>query len=471
MADTSTRRGMTMAALVGQWRATYAPGNSLILAGPTSIVLLKEPAAEHERLVNALWDQVIRSATMSELAARLAVFSVDKLPGFAAMFWTPDGMRSLIRGGVTVTDPASGRVIASGSDIQTWSESGLGNLTRVSVLSGEETGAGPILPLVVGVAYASWVSLDASADAQVTSPQVSDEEIEHMQSVTLAAMPMSPAAISSEDPWGSDDGSPDTEPMQAIDDGGGQGGDGVDRQASSVRQSVGPRSVLSAEDDMLEADTRLMEELVDRKPFDPSDAQLFEPQHPAAAPAAMSPPVSPDGDAHTAFPSSAPVPSAPAPDGSSTESLILAADCPDGHSNPPAATNCRVCGAAIPPQGPRLVRRPVLCVIRASDGTTADVDRAVLVGRAPDPDRSNFKAPRLMSLQSPGHDISRTHVELAPEGWQVVATDLNSTNGTVLIRPGGYERQQLAPGEHVPVQPGSVLELGDGVSITVALPA
>ncbi len=113
----------------------------------------------------------------------------------------------------------------------------------------------------------------------------------------------------------------------------------------------------------------------------------------------------------------------------------------------------------------------MLCVLQGSDGTTADVDRAVLVGRAPDPDRSNFKAPRLMSVLSPSHDISRTHVEVAPEGWQVMATDLNSTDGTVLIRPGGYERQQLAPGEHVPVQPGSVLELGDGVSITVALPS
>ena len=100
-----------------------------------------------------------------------------------------------------------------------------------------------------------------------------------------------------------------------------------------------------------------------------------------------------------------------------------------------------------------------------------EVDRAVLVGRAPDPDRSNFKNPRLMPVQSAGHDISRTHVEVAPEGWQVVATDLNSTNGTVLIRPGGYERQQLTAGEHVPVQPGSVLELGDGVSITVAPPS
>jgi hypothetical protein len=534
MAETSTQRGMTMAAPVGRWRVTYAPGKSLILAGPTSLVLLREPAGAQERLVNALWEQVIRSATMSELAARLAVFSVDKLPGFAALFWTPNGMRSLVRGDVTITDPSSGSVIANGSDVTTWSESGLGNLTRVSVITGEDHEPGPMLPLMVGVAYASWVSLDASADAQVTSPQASEGENEHAQPVTLAATSMngadsssrrppaistgqdawvSPAAstgdpasqpvasaspsmrsaappvppaattapfdpgspsISGEDPWGPDDDGPDTEPMAAIEDG--------DEQWSDVAETVTPadslgqpdadlRPVQSAEDDMLEGDTQLMGAPGEPRPIDWSDPQLLAPRQAGAAQAAMPPPVSPDVDTPPTLTSSTPVPSMPPPDGSSTESLILAADCPSGHSNPPAASNCRICGAAIPPQGPRLVRRPVLCVLRASDGTTAEVDRAVLVGRAPDPDRSNFKAPLLMSLQSPGHDISRTHVEVAPEGWQVVATDLNSTNGTVLVRPGGYERQQLAPGDHVPVQPGSVLELGDGVSITVALPS
>jgi hypothetical protein len=518
---------MTMAAPVGQWRATYAPGTSLILAGPTSLVLLRQPAAAQERLVNALWEQVIRSATMSELAARLAVFSVDKLPGFAALFWTSKGMRSLVRGDVTVTDPSSGSVIATGSDVQTWSESALGNLTRVNVITGEETEPGPILPLVVGVAYASWVCLDASADAQVTSPQVPEEDLEYIAPVTVAAPSMSPAAsptspavlsasqdgsstsaaaspwdlaagpvaaavrpmssaapgraealtapseagppsITSEDPWGSDDDGPDTEPMPAVEDGEQpQVRRAVDRRIDSIGGSdLEPKSAGLA-DDMLEADTQLMELPVERPPF---DSQLLAPQQAGAAQAAMPPPVSADVDTPPTLPLST-SPSTPPPQEPSTDSLIMAADCPDGHSNPPAAASCRMCGAAIPPQRPRLVHRPVLCVLQASDGATADVDRAVLVGRAPDPDRSNFKAPRLMPVQSPEHDISRTHVEVAPEGWQVMATDLNSTNGTVLIRPGGYERQQLAPGEHVPVQPGSVLELGDGVSITVALPS
>jgi FHA domain len=154
----------------------------------------------------------------------------------------------------------------------------------------------------------------------------------------------------------------------------------------------------------------------------------------------------------------------------STDSMIMAAECQNGHSNPPAATTCRICGAQIPAQSPRLVLRPVLCLLRANDGTTAEVDRAVLVGRAPDPTRSNYRAPRLMTLRSPGHDISRTHVEVAPDGWQVVATDLNSTNGTVVVYPESQERKQLTPGQHVVVRPGSVLELSDDVSLTITLP-
>ncbi|HKF89475.1 MAG TPA: FHA domain-containing protein [Propionibacteriaceae bacterium] len=559
MAQTSTQREMTMAAPMGQWRATYAPGTSLILAGPTSLVLLREPGTAQERLVNALWEQVMRSATMGELAARLAVFSIDKLPGFAALFWTSKGMRSLVRGDVTVTDPSSGNVVASGSDIQTWSESGLGNLTRVSVITGEEAEPGPVLPLVVGVAYASWVCLDASADAQVRSPQeIPEEEFEYTSPVSLAAASRNPAASStspvvlsvsqdrsstaaaapagdlaaapaapaegppvgsaapsapaegppmdssaqvvpaetapmsstveglpdpptepfeagplsttSEDPWGSDDDGPDTEPMPAVEDGDEQPlqvGLAVDRSTDSREADLESKSA-GVSDDILEADTQLMEVPIEHPAFNP---QLYERQQAAATQAAMPPPVAADvDDTPPTLPLSS-SPRAPLAQDPSTESLIMAADCPHGHSNPPAAATCRMCGAAIAPQRPRLIHRPVLCVLQASDGTTADVDRAVLVGRAPDPDRSNFKAPRLMSVQSPGHDISRTHVEVAPKGWQVIAIDLNSTNGTVLIRPGGNERQQLAPGEHVPVQPGSVLDLGDGVSITVALPS
>jgi hypothetical protein len=160
----------------------------------------------------------------------------------------------------------------------------------------------------------------------------------------------------------------------------------------------------------------------------------------------------------------------PTETGVSEDSLIMAVVCPYGHTSAQNATTCRVCGNPIAPQGPQLLPRPVLAVLRASDGSTAEVDRAVLVGRAPSAQRSNARAPRLMVVPSPGHDISRTHLEVAPEGWTVTVTDLHSTNGTILVRPGGVDRQPLPAGEAVPVELGSVVELGDGVSVLIDFP-
>jgi hypothetical protein len=165
-------------------------------------------------------------------------------------------------------------------------------------------------------------------------------------------------------------------------------------------------------------------------------------------------------------------PAAPRSDASphSAEPAILAVLCPNGHASPPDATSCRVCGGAVGTQGPQLVGPPVLAVLRASNGTSAEVDRTVLIGRAPSSDRSSSQTPRLMTVPSPNHDISRTHLEVSPDDWQVVVTDLNSTNGTILVPPGAGDGQQLAPGERIPVQVGSVMELGDGVSVLIDFP-
>ncbi len=154
----------------------------------------------------------------------------------------------------------------------------------------------------------------------------------------------------------------------------------------------------------------------------------------------------------------------------SQDSIIMAVVCQYGHASPQNATVCRICGTPIVPQAPQLVPRPTLALLRSSDGTTEEVDRVVLVGRAPAANASTARSPRLMTVPSPGHDISRTHVEVAPEGWQVVVTDLRSTNGTTVVQPGTSERTQLPPGEAVPVPLGSVLELGDGVSVLIDFP-
>ena len=288
-----------------------------------------------------------------------------------------------------------------------------------------------------------------------------------------------PSSSAEDNTAGQDDEGPDTEPMAALKDSAEQASVAEEDFNDPAEPAMGD-SALQAHPDSLAAeyllysDTQPTMSAVHMEPPDPRNATLFAPPKVPAAEPAMPPPVSPDLDTSRLTLATPPGPALlPSVSGLDrwAESMILATVCPDAHSNPPTAANCRVCGALIPPQVPRLVSRPVLCVLRADDGTRAEVDRAVVVGRAPDPSRSHFKAPRLMSLHDPGGDVSRTHVEVAPKGWQVVATDLKSTNGTVLVRPGGKDRHELTPGEHISVEPGSVLELGNGVSITVELPS
>ncbi len=38
-----------------------------------------------------------------------------------------------------------------------------------------------------------------------------------------------------------------------------------------------------------------------------------------------------------------------------------------------------------------------------------------------------------MRVPSPGQDISRTHVKVAPGQWGIEVTDMHSTNGTVVL--------------------------------------
>jgi hypothetical protein len=399
-----------MTAALGHWRATYTPGDWVVLSGPTSLVVLEPPTHEWASLINTLWEEIVASSSITDLAARLAHFKIDDLPSLAAFFWTDDGMRSLIRGDISVIDLATGKVVADGEGIQTWSEVGLAGVDHIRVDLPFEGDATLLeLPLVVGAVRASSVTLDASQLAQVSSPQAEPE---------------------------------------------------LDAATPAERTAELSVSEIAA---LANAETELM-----APPFpveSGADPQAGAPQQLEAA---VVPQLgSPDALVARAMePNSEDSPA----DTDPQDSAILAVFCANGHVSPPSATSCRVCRGPVGTQGPQFVAYPVLAVLRASDGSSAELDRPVLIGRAPSTDRSDNRAPRLMTVPSPNHDISRTHLEVAPDGWQIVATDLNSTNGTILIRPGGVDRQQLAAGEPVPVQVGSVVELGDGVSVLIDFP-
>jgi len=146
----------------------------------------------------------------------------------------------------------------------------------------------------------------------------------------------------------------------------------------------------------------------------------------------------------------------------------------DGHTvtgawqPPPAAA------PGIPGQPPAPDVTVPVARLHISNGDVVDVDRAVVIGRAPEARRFNdTEQPRLVTVPSPHLEISSTHIEVRPgsgaDHGSAVVTDLGSTNGTVLVQPG-LGPEDLVPGVAVQLIPGALIDLGDGVTIQVTSP-
>jgi hypothetical protein len=167
--------------------------------------------------------------------------------------------------------------------------------------------------------------------------------------------------------------------------------------------------------------------------------------------AAGSPPAGPDA----ATPWSAPPVSAGA--------SALSRTCGSGHANPPHAATCTRCGDALTAP-PRLAPRPALGRLRLSSGGTVDLDRSVILGRNPQANRVTAAGlPRLVAVG--GKEVSRSHVEVRLEDWNVLAVDLGSRNGTLLRRPG-QPPVRITPNDPVPLRTGDALDLGEGIVVT-----
>jgi hypothetical protein len=176
-----------------------------------------------------------------------------------------------------------------------------------------------------------------------------------------------------------------------------------------------------------------------RSPEPPS----WTPEPPIAPPAATAPPAAPTPEPATPFAWAAPT------DQPETEAMTVP---PDTDPDDLTATGTWA----------RLV---------ISNGETIDVDRAIVIGRAPEARRfTATEQPRLVTVPSPHLEVSATHVEVRPgsgaDHGSAVVTDLGSTNGTVLVQPG-MGPEDLEPGVAVTLVPGAVIDLGDGVTIQV----
>jgi hypothetical protein len=143
----------------------------------------------------------------------------------------------------------------------------------------------------------------------------------------------------------------------------------------------------------------------------------------------------------------------------------LARQCSGGHLNPPSATACRICGLAVEGE-PFRTDRIELGSIRFSTGRIVPLSGTILIGRSPKPPLvapgDSRRAVELVEVPSPQQDISRNHVELRVDGWQVLVTDLGSTNGTVITIPG-RDPQRLRSNESFPLPAGATVNLADEV--------
>jgi hypothetical protein len=219
-------------------------------------------------------------------------------------------------------------------------------------------------------------------------------------------------------------------------------------------------------------------------PMSPNGAAMTSPVPPPAAYAPAAPPPqgpgapsepglpvsadSADSDG-TVFSTGIAMTHKPAAPRQGSDNLVLAVVCSFGHPNPPGSPRCRRCGQPVDNANPRLVQRPVMAQLITVGGARIELTDTVLIGRAPAAQAGDGN-PILLPLPSPNSDISRTHLKLAVKDWDIVATDLHSTNGTMLVRPG-QAPVRMMPGTPVTVEPGTILDLGDGGVITVGLPA
>lgn len=154
-------------------------------------------------------------------------------------------------------------------------------------------------------------------------------------------------------------------------------------------------------------------------------------------------------------PGQAPLEEAP-PGGPSVAGVM----CVNGHFNHPDAFYCRVCGIAMIQLTKVLVDgpRPALGVIVVGDGSTFIMDDDYLIGREPDPDGS-----RAITLAD--ERVSRRHARLSAAGWDVVVTDLGSSNGTYVKNPGWQDWMKVAPSHPTVVEPRGQIAIGSQVLV------
>jgi len=144
-----------------------------------------------------------------------------------------------------------------------------------------------------------------------------------------------------------------------------------------------------------------------------------------------------------------------------------------GRSAPGATPPADAVPGAVGPPG---VAEPDLALLppaaarfRITGGEARDVASVVLIGRNPSPPPIAREPVELVRVEASARSVSSTHLELRRAGARLVATDLYSTNGTMVRTATGSRRMRA--GESIVVPPGAVLELGGDTIVEIIAPS
>ena len=394
------------------------------------------------RTAEAVWRHVGDGGIAAVLEALTGAFgtSLTAIPPFAVAVAEHGGIRLAVRGQIEVVVDAAGApdgpLGVSGDGVATWVERFVAGASRVTVSPGGAAAEDAAMPLRSGVARADLVvatlvpapaqGAPAAPAAPAVPEEISRQEEPESSRGTSAAEISSRTAAPAPAP-----AAPEPEPAPA------------DTSADTWM----PVQTAAAE--------------ATPAPLDEYDLLWGETVARPIAAAASAAATEPDDTA-----ASTPAAPAPSPDEPPAPPVRLG----DHDGATISVAEARALRAAerellestdgVPP------RRPARGRIVLSTGRVVELERAVIIGRRPKSTRTTgSELPTLVAVDSPEQDISRNHVEIRAEGEHVLATDLDTTNGTVLLRAGS-DPVRLHPGEPTMVITGDVLDLGDGVTVT-----
>ncbi|WP_343212286.1 FHA domain-containing protein [Actinomyces sp. 565] len=425
----------------GTWSAAVTPRGALLL-----------PQSVPEELVAGLW-RLLRDegGSLTAILDRLVMGTgghLSRIPDFGLVILEKSGTHLALRGVPSLEIDGQGFDAAG---VATWMESFIPGEANIVLAAPEEPGTVG-RPVVDAVVRASRLELRvptdadtadtaaahtdhgsaaqapaAEARAEATAPAAPPREPEERVAAPAAGQEAAPKAPNP---------APEAAPEATAEAPAGTAAEPDTAELAPV-QSVDRADVPGDHDGWTVAD--LPEELVDEL-----GSMLPEPEPREEAPA----------EADTEVPDT------------EVTRMALSVICPSGHANPTNYVSCRECGAELT-QPARIIACPPLGRVRVSSGGEVVLDRPVLIGREPSPERVNElngAAPALITVPSPEQVISRNHLLIQLDEWSVLARSLSSSNGTVLRRDG-VSPMRMSSTEPVLLRSGDILDLGDGQSL------